>query len=218
MVNSALIFCASIFGIFAYFIDDSASIFIGFFILCVAGTGLTAAAHMLTKHDPVTATWLFLSWRIVPLTFVFLGAFSSAWLSLNILDYLPVSFSEDPLLADAVKAEKSTLKSLTTTAVTTLLAALALDAARDPESGFWPAARQKKAFKAAFHNSPVFDLTAEDIEAKEVRHAIQDLAAAYIGPRTMDNKAKGWSFRDRLHRAAVIRQSLETFKAHQVKV
>ncbi|MCK7612586.1 hypothetical protein [Roseibium sediminicola] len=217
MVNSALIFCASILGIFAHFVPYSAYIFIGFSVLLVFGIGITAAAQMMTKHNPVTATWMFVVWRIVPLTFIFLGAFGSTLLSLHILDIVPFDFSSDPNLAETVKAEKATVKSLTTTAITTLLAALVLDAARDPESFFWPAELQKKALKSAFHESPVFNIPADQLD-KEVRHAIEDLGAAYIEPTTFDNAVAGWSLKARLHRARVIRKALDTFKKHGIEV
>jgi len=216
MVNSTLIFIASIAGIFAYFIDNSAYIFIGFATLLIISIAVTVAARSMTKHYPVPATWMFLAWQIVPLTFVFLGAFTSAWLSLNIMDFLPITFSDDPTFADAIIAEKTTIKSLTITAITTLLAAVVLDAARDPSSEFWPSEQHKRSLKSAYHASPIFDLKADQI-SKEVKHAIQDLRAAYIGPSTTDNKAHGWSFDDRLHRAKVIRAALDIFKKHSVE-
>lgn len=212
MINSALIFLASISGIYAYYSPLSASIFIGFFILFVVGIGVTAAARMMTKEFPVEAVWMFQAWRIVPLTFIFLGAFASVWLSVHIPTMMPPTFSPNP---GQGQAEKEAFKALTTTAFTALLAAVVLDAARDPKSSFWPDEQYKRSLKAAYHTSPVFKLLGGPI-SRELRHAIEDLAAAYIEPTTEDNEATGWAFKDRLHRAKVIRASLKIFRKNGV--
>lgn len=214
MVNSILIFIATIAGIFAYFLECNTAIFITVGIILIIGIAATIYAHHITRRQPIRANWLIMGWRAVPLSLIFLGAYGSAWFSLNLLDHLPFNYSE---IEEVAKAERATVKALTTTAVSALLAAILLDAARDPESEFWPAERYKQALKAAFHNSPAFKTPAAGI-TKEVKHAIQDLRAAYIGPKTTDRKASGWSFKARKHRAKVIRASIDTLNANGIDV
>lgn len=217
MYNAVLIFIFSISGIFAYFVDYGD--IIGYCVALVFIVGFIAAmfAYNSMKFAPVFAVYLFVLWRFVPLTFVFLGAFASVWLSLNILDYLPITFPDDSALEDLVKAEKATLKSLTTTAITTLLAAVVLDAARDPESWFWPAQLHKRALKAAFHKHKMFEDHLANPD-RAIRHPVENIAAAYIEENTHDNQAPGWSFKSRRHRATVIRDAIKKLKEKNIKV
>lgn len=215
MVHAVLIFAASIGGLLVYFTDaKETAIGIGAVLLVVC-LALTIEAHRQVKSHPRRATRLFVAWRAVPLAFIFLGAMSSVWLSLNILDVLPVSFSDDPALADRVKAEKATLQSLATTAVTTLLAAVLLDAARDPDSWFWPGAMHRRALKAAFDKSPAFKADRSDTS---VRQALEDLRFAYAEERTFLNEASGWSYAARLERARIIENATATLRGKGIAV
>ncbi|MEM6386288.1 MAG: hypothetical protein AAF718_08645 [Pseudomonadota bacterium] len=220
MANTALIFLSSIAGIMLYFttLTDEALVF-GLLVLALAFF-MTLAGTSMVRTNPVVATYLLVAWRAFPLAVVFAGGYFSAWLSLNILEHLPFEFTTDQTgtpeeIAAALKAQKSTASSLMIAAINTFLGAILIDAAKDPDSSFWPTTLHKKALKREFDGKTNKDTSTWAVDA---RHALEDLRYAYGEERSEDNSIVGWEFGERVKRAKVIKTSLKVLEQHKITI
>ena len=209
MTNTALIFLASVGGILLYLSEQADTAFaLGVVVLLAAGSA-TLAAVGLVKSNPVTATWLFAAWRAFPLALILLAGYGSAALALHLPNLIE-------LRAEVANEELGKVAStLIIASINTFLGAIALDAAKDPDSHLWPGTLQRRAWKSAF------DGTKEKLPKEpdpETVKAYRALHHAYGEHRTFEGEAEGWNFWDRIQRARIIRRAIADLRARGVDI
>ncbi len=186
MFNLILIFFAVASGAMIRYLSQAPTLWcITLAILVVLAFSSLLMSKIIGKF-PYAMCFVYLVFYLLPATIIFFVTYLTTSFAIAVPELVPTS--------DV--AEKKVVVGVLMGALNALVAAAILDAAKDPESKFWPGGMYKNALASYFRGEP---------RAQEPDSALN---WAIYGDRTKNNEAKGWSFKSRLKRAEIISNEL----------